>query len=314
MAGPWCLVAASDWLTGAMPPLMFPVVADLGRGRVADKEMPSGATRPGSPPRPQVRSRAAGQIKEGRAVRCHAMAMSRSPSRHTLDGAMVRVRVLDADMTAVALRDPRKRKRVRPVESHPPSDPSGILRAANPGAQEPSMANALACHCQTSGRLLPAGELGWCAQVPFSRARQTRMGEASLVLSDGLSGVSREQLLGSSPAAADLDFDAGGHQGGQEGRRPGVRPSPCRLGGGMAKDWSRAAQGLGHAWLTSCDVQRPCWCARAVVAAGLALSSNHDSSESGIKHNSMAGPAGSDDAVVAKTLGSENWQKWGANR
>lgn len=174
------------------------------------------------------------------------------------------------------------------------------------------MANALACQCQTSGRLLPAGELGWCAQVPFSRAGQTRMGEASLVLSDGLSGVSREQLLGSSPAAADLDFDAGGHQGGQEGRRPGERPSLCRLGGGrMAKDWSRAAQGLGRAWLISCDVQRPCWCARAVVAAGLALPSNHDSSESGIKHNSMAGPAGSDDAVVAKTLGSENWQKGG---
>lgn len=221
MAGPWCLVAANDWLTGAMPPLMFPVVADLGRGRVADKEMPSGATRPESPPRPQVRSRAAGQIKEGRAVRCHAMAMSRRPSRHTLDGAMVRVRVLDADMTAVALRDPRTRKRVRPVESHPPSDPGGILRAANPGAREPSMANALAGHCQTSGRLLPAGELGWCARVPFSRAGQTRMGEASLGLSDGLSGVSREQLLGSSPAAADLDFDAGGHQGGQEGRRAG---------------------------------------------------------------------------------------------
>lgn len=101
MAGPWCLVAANEWLTGAMPPLMFPAVADLGRGRVADKEMPSGATRPESPPRPQVRSRAAGQIREGRAVRCHAVAMSPSPSRHTLDGAMVRVRVLDADMTAV---------------------------------------------------------------------------------------------------------------------------------------------------------------------------------------------------------------------
>lgn len=236
---------------------------------------------------------------------------------------MVRVRVLDADMTAVALRDPRKRKRVRPVESHPPSAPrwcSAGCQPRSPGAQEPSMASALACRCQTSGRLLPAGELGWCAQVPFSRAGQTRMGEASLALSDGLSGVSREQRLGPSPAAADLDFDAGGHQGGQEGRRPGgqaTRREALSLSswrGRMAKDWSRAAQGLGHAGLISCDVQRPCWCARAVVAAGLALSSNHDSSESGTKHNSMAGPAGSDDAVVAKTLGSENWQKWGANR
>lgn len=206
--------------------------------------MPSGATRPESPPRPQVRSRAAGQIKEGRAVRCHAMAMSRSPSRHTLDGAMVRVRVLDADMTAVALRDPRKRKRVRPVESHPPSAPrwcSAGCQPRSPGAQEPSMASALACRCQTSGRLLPAGELGWCAQVPFSRAGQTRMGEASLALSDGLSGVSREQRLGPSPAAADLDFDAGGHQGGQEGRRPGGRPSRCRLGGG---EWQRTGRVL----------------------------------------------------------------------
>lgn len=247
MAGPWCLVAANEWLTGAMPPLMFPAVADLGRGRVADKEMPSGATRPESPPRPQVRSRAAGQIKEGRAVRCHAVAMSPSPSRHTLDGAMVRVRVLDADMTAVALRDPRKRKRVRPVESHPPSDPSGILRAANPGAQQPSMANALACRCQTSGRLLPAGELGWCAQVPFSRAGQTRMREASLVLSDGLSGgCHASSCLAQAPRLPTLismqaGIKAGRRAGGQAGRRPGGRPSLCRPGGG---EWQRTGRVL----------------------------------------------------------------------
>lgn len=140
----------ADW---SHAPLMFPAVADLGRGLVVGKESRRCAARPGPHPGTQVRSRAVGQTKEGR----RSGAMRRpcpgvDPGSPTGWGVVyVRGRVADADMTAVARRHQKMRKRVRPVELHPPSEP--VVRRG----------------CQ------PQSPAGRCLGVPLNDVRQVRV-------------------------------------------------------------------------------------------------------------------------------------------
>lgn len=148
----------ADW---SHAPLMFPAVADLGRGRWWARSQGDAQQGPSPHPGTQVRSRAVGQTKEGR----RSGAMRRpcpgvDPGSPTGWGVVyLRGRVVDADMTAVARRHQKMRKRVRPVELHPPSDP--VVRRG----------------CQ------PQSPAGRCLGVPLNDVRQVRVFVARVAFS-----------------------------------------------------------------------------------------------------------------------------------
>jgi hypothetical protein len=153
--GAWvlgCDQRLADW--SHAPPrasLMFPVAADLGRGRggcLLAQQGPS--LRPGH--------RFAAGPQGSRANRCPDGAMRR-PCPGVTNGVWCgyTVRVLDADMTAVAQLEQKDAKACATSRIALVVGSSGTPRLPTP---EPSRANSLACHCQCQGvccALVPRG-------------------------------------------------------------------------------------------------------------------------------------------------------------